>query len=397
MNLKHLFRLLSSIMPALFLTNCAESGTAEPDDREPAAYLVLSVASVEKSDESKSRANDMPPGSYSFEDPATDYEKIQTMRFIIVDADGNIEHNAYLRQQPNFTTGEQTFKVKPSQTKTIYLIGNEASIPYETMKPFITLRKGDRFPDDTYSDIILSRTDGQPLFSNTEVIPMTEVHKVSVGGIQYDGTAPKPYRTALFVTRASIKITFKLNVKDTYTGFDPDILSDIIFNQVADKEYLFPNNTVYDPAKATVYEAGDNSATIDKRIITEYDVPADAKNAAYTFNWIKSGDKSQRTFTAGPVYLPETKYTISGITNPYTITLPVNGTELTATLPNLPALPRNTHVVVNINLNGNSIDCTVDVVPYAGIDLNPDFGFDNPWIRPPYIDDERPPWADLEE
>ncbi len=397
MNLKHLFRLLSSIMPALFLTNCAESGTAEHDDREPAAYLVLSVVSVEKSDQSNSRADDTPPGTYGFEEPATDYEKIQTMRFIIVDADGNIEHNAYMRQQPNYTTGKQMFKVKPSQTKTIYLIGNEASIPYETMKPFLALRKGDHFPENTYSDITLSRTDGQPLFTDTEVIPMTEVHKVSVGGIQYDGTTPRPYRTALFVTRASIKITFKINVDDAYTGFDPDILSDIIFNQVADREYLFPNNTVYDPAKATVYETVDNPAVVDKRIITEYDVPADARNAAYTFNWIKSDDKSRRTFSAGPVYLPETKYAIPGTTSPYSITLPVNGTELTATLPNLPALPRNTHAVININLNGSSLSCTVDVIPYAGIDLNPDFGFDEPWIRPPYIDDERPPWADLDE
>ena len=43
-------------------------------------------------------------------------------------------------------------------------------------------------------------------------------------------------------------------------------------------------------------------------------------------------------------------------------------------LPNLPHLPRNTHVVVNVTINEQDIDCVVDVRPYTEIELEPDFG-----------------------
>lgn len=58
----------------------------------------------------------------------------------------------------------------------------------------------------------------------------------------------------------------------------------------------------------------------------------------------------------------------------YLLTLGVNGTELKSYLPNLPQLPRNTHVVVNITINEHAMDCIVDVRPYTGITLEPDFG-----------------------
>ena len=60
--------------------------------------------------------------------------------------------------------------------------------------------------------------------------------------------------------------------------------------------------------------------------------------------------------------------------NPYLLTLGVNGTELKSYLPNLPQLPRNTHVVVNITINEHAMDCIVDVRPYTEITLEPDFG-----------------------
>ncbi len=59
--------------------------------------------------------------------------------------------------------------------------------------------------------------------------------------------------------------------------------------------------------------------------------------------------------------------------NPYLLTLGVNGTELKSYLPNLPQLPRNTHVVVNITINEHAMDCIVDVRPYTEITLEPEF------------------------
>lgn len=45
-------------------------------------------------------------------------------------------------------------------------------------------------------------------------------------------------------------------------------------------------------------------------------------------------------------------------------------------LPNLPSLPRNTHVIINFELSGSTLNATVDVLPYTGVYLNPDFGID---------------------
>lgn len=399
MNLKHPFRLLSSIIPALALLSCGESDAPdpEPDRTDNAAYLALSVVTAELPDDF-SRAGytfDDPDNNY-FEDPTVQNELIKTMRFIIVDGEGKVEHNVSIGQNPAVSTRPKLFKVKPNDTKTVYLIGNEASIPQDVLSQFSELMPGQQFPD-TYGSVTLSRQEGQPLYADDQVIPMTEFHSVEIGDPQYDGDIPVPYESTLFVTRTAIKVTFTMNVSKDYPKFSPDLISTVSINQIADMEYLFPNNTSYDPAKTPVNG--------DPRVITTFNTPAAAQTAPYTFTWEKNGETTQRTFTIGTVYLPETLFGTLADPKQYTITLPVNGVDLNAALPNLPyintpqwqALPRNTHVKVNINLNGSSLSCTVDVIPYAGIDLNPDFGFDEPWIRPPYIDDERPPWADLDE
>ena len=86
------------------------------------------------------------------------------------------------------------------------------------------------------------------------------------------------------------------------------------------------------------------------------------------------GDENTKT-NEQPIYLLEGKHSDdNNKENPYLLTLGVNGTELKSYLPNLPQLPRNTHVVVNITINEHAMDCIVDVRPYTGITLEPDFG-----------------------
>ena len=78
-------------------------------------------------------------------------------------------------------------------------------------------------------------------------------------------------------------------------------------------------------------------------------------------------------------------------TEPYSLTMTISGKDKDSEgndifvdthtfgpveLPNLPFLPRNTHVVINIHLTGTDIECTVKLVPYTGIWLDPDFGID---------------------
>lgn len=378
MNLKHPFRLLSSIVPALALLSCGESDVPapEPDRHDNAAYMALSVVTAELPDDF-SRAGytfDDPDNNY-FEDPTAQNEMIQTMRFIIVDGNGNVEHNVTMSQNAAVSTRPKLFKVKPNDTKTVYLIGNEASIPDDVLSQFSGLKPGQTFPA-AYSSVTLSRKDGEPLYAVGQTIPMTEFHSVKIGDPQYNGDIPVPYESTLFVTRTAIKVTFTMTVSDDYLQFSPDLISTVDLNQIADIEYMFPNNTDYDPAKTPVNG--------DPRVITTFNTPAAAQTAPYTFTWKKTGEKTQRKFTTGTVYLPETLFGTLADMKQYTITLPVNGVDLTATLPNLPyinvpkwqSLPRNTHVKVNINLNGRGMTCKVTVLPYTGVYLNPDFGID---------------------
>ncbi|MCM1093535.1 MAG: hypothetical protein NC421_06225 [Lachnospiraceae bacterium] len=356
-------RIVNLLLFCSFLTaftGCGDSGSpqAVEEPRDPMAYLSLSITAVDAAPGVGSRADD-----YGFEPPEYDNEKISTMRFIIVDKDGKVEHNISISQNPDIMTAKRLFKVKPNETKQVYLFANEASIPEDVINVFRNLEKGNPFPVDTYGSYTLSRTSDEPLFTADQLIPMTEVHEVEIGAPKYDANGdPDPYKATLFVTRAAVKLSFSLNVTDSYIKFDPSALSTVTFNEVGDVEYLFPCNTTYEPPKAP--DATD-------RIITAYSVPANAATHSWSLSWSPVGD-SNRSFSAGPVYMPETKYRNGA--EPYTITLPVNGVVLSAPLPNLPSLPRNTHVRVNINLYGASMTCEVTVVPYTGIYLDPDFG-----------------------
>ena len=61
---------------------------------------------------------------------------------------------------------------------------------------------------------------------------------------------------------------------------------------------------------------------------------------------------------------------------PYTVTLNIGDASLSTTLENLPTLPRNTHVIVNMTLSQSELTAVVELVPYIGVELKPSFGFD---------------------
>ena len=77
-------------------------------------------------------------------------------------------------------------------------------------------------------------------------------------------------------------------------------------------------------------------------------------------------------------YLPESKSPKAEATDgeqEYTLTIKINGRDepFVCKLPNLKALFRNTHVVVDITMY-NSNEIIVDVIPYSEVNLEPEFG-----------------------
>lgn len=161
-------------------------------------------------------------------------------------------------------------------------------------------------------------------------------------------------------------------------------------NAIGDREYLLPNNAVYDPVKSNPLEPSGSSETIViAKNITSFDVPDGAINKDLVFpvgfEFTKSSSESE-TFGQN-IYYPETiissdnKYRIRIVTtsnygeNSTTETEDNVLTSQWVELDNLPLLPRNTHVVVNITLKTEIVDGEVDLVPYIGIVLTPGFGF----------------------
>ncbi len=345
-------------MMSVALAGCGDGAPSNGvEEHAPMAYMSLSVSTVE------SVAGGRVDG-YTFEAAESSNEMIHTMRFVIVDGDGNVEHNVSISQIPDFKTSPKRFRVKPHETKAVYLFGNETSIPEEIMTVFKNLKQGEAFPVALYETAELGDESGNPLFPNDRLIPMTEVHSVEIGAPVYNGPEPVPYQAELFVTRATAKLSFNLTVSESYLGFNPSMISTITFNKVGNKEYLFPKNTQYLPPK--------NPSSFDARTVTSFSVPVDAVNEPYVVTWIKGGD--DRSYLSGPIYIPETDNGFS--INSYSIVLPVGGIDLEATLPNLPSLPRNTHAKVDITLSGGRLSVEVAVVPYTGVYLNPEFGID---------------------
>lgn len=380
-------RYLIFVLALLPVLSGCSGNEPEPSEPVPApgiladTYLKLSIATAEAP---------TPASSYSradnpeYEAPVIDNEKIKTMRFIIVDGSGHVEHNVLINQtnKPDVLAETPSYRVSPNDTKKIYLIGNEASLPESVIKPFQNLSALDVFPSG-WDDVTLSLPalagEGAiqaPLYSVNQPIPMTEFHEVEIGAPKIDTDGNNvPYEVPLFVTRTAVKFTFNLTIKvdDATAALVKEInVGNLIIDRIADKEYLFPKATTYEPAKAHDHR---------NRTVTAYTVPSDLNNISFPVSWTQGDDIFH--YTSGPVYLPETKYTPEGATTdtPYTISLPINDAVLTAPLPNVPAsysLPRNTHVIVDITVEGPMIICEVRLVPYTGIYLNPDFGIERP-------------------
>lgn len=364
-------KIAAMILSACIFAGCGESGVVPGTQGDGMVSMVLSVATVDSREPARSRADE----TY-FEELTSHYERINTLRLIIVRPDGRVEHNRLIRtamaDQGVDYHNNMVFKVLGGEKKDIWLIANEASVPGYDFGRFVT-----GAPLDVAAlEAITLKTSaaGAPLFDNSDAaadrhyLPMAE-HFAGV-----DVKLPSPatdgptyqYET-LFITRSTVKFT--LSAKVDPPSYSNITLKKIVFNNIGDTQYLFPKNTEYSPSKFPLSGAN--------RLITAYDVPEGAATAPLSFdvNWnfppLSSAGK-----TASPaLYFPETK-----IDGKYTatVTVEVDGTdfEYTAQLPNLPSLPRNTHVRIDMVFTGHSVQCQVDLAQYIGVILKPDFGFE---------------------
>lgn len=385
-----------SIIACVMFAACADR--AEMTDNTghlPAGSLInLSFAVVvpDAVDGERSRAVvTIPDDNNYFEREANKYEKLHTLRVIILRPSANgtkvVEHNRLVTFSDDgaILSDVLDFPVRGGETKTVYLIANEAAVDYD----FSGISKGSVYSSGTFENLTVSPKgdNGVLLYNNSEniagktYIPMGEVYDFYVPNPKEDND--KFSAGTLFVTRAAVKFSFSITARD---GEDL-CLKSILFNGLADREYFLPHNTVYNPAKGNPGTQKPGTETTG-RFITSYSIPSDVNHHPFTFSFDKPIPLSAEPKELLPVfYFCESKLHAapssdgSSAKSPYSIGITLTEADgknelllESVPLPNLPILPRNTHVKVNISLTKANANCVVDIRPYSEVILEPDFG-----------------------
>ena len=397
MNCRRFAYILLTIVGFFGMASCAD--TKEPPVVPPDEILVnlsFSVVAPPSADSPRSRANVVisPDKDNYFEREASRYERINTLRIIIVRPDGTVEHNKLFNFSDDGVVycDDMTFKVTGGEKKKIYILGNEACVPFD----FSSI-EGTYVPGTIENITISAGPDSNVLFDNSEdssvshYLPMCEVHEVYVS---VPRTIEEFNQTvgSLFITRAAVKFSFNFSA-DNGEGF---YVRDVTINSLAAKEYYLPNSTVYNPVKTApsiLNWTGAAEPKIESRFIVDYKVPENVAHTPQTFTiegGLAFGTTDNPATLVPALYFCESAYNPTS-TEPYSLTMTISGKDKDSEgnaifvdthtfgpveLPNLPFLPRNTHVVINIHLTGTDIECTVKLVPYTGIWLDPDFGID---------------------
>lgn len=370
---------------------------APADDSEMVNFVINVYAG--DPDAPGSRAGILPGDDY-FEGPQTEYERMRTLRVIIVRPDGTVEHNEYLyRSIPSSGISQYNnirLKVEGGEKKLVYVFANEASMfVYGKNNPAIDFNSftiGSKLSPEVFDALKLNCEAGQPLYDNTGgnkmFLPMSEQFEIDIKAPKADGT-DVDQSANLFITRAAVKFGFFVTPADK--PFESYTIEEFEIQSLGNVEYLLPNNANYVPAKYPVYHAD--------RYITTYDVPEGAENKPYVFKpniTITPSTPTDQPIAYTPaLYFPETKLAAD---KKFYIRMRLTGDKEYSgevPLPNLPSLPRNTYVKINVTVGLSDVKFTVDIMPYAAVPLNPTFGFDELLPRPPQEGGERPPWVEI--
>ncbi|WP_373145259.1 hypothetical protein [Bacteroides thetaiotaomicron] len=328
-----------------------------------------------------------------------DNEKMHSVRVIVLHSDGTVEHNKFYSLDG---AKEQRFillKVTPDEKKKIYLFANEESMSEV---------EGVAGINSTLSAFFDSYGEGTPGFEETVnslyFAPDYSAGKPILMSSMYEIDFPEKgvVEETFYVVRVATK--FMVNFMN-WRGEEVIVENFTIANH-ADKnflmahvndseqnEQLFNGKTWIDWLK----EVSDASSEDDDYATTEaagwlkdYELPEQAdKEKTYTHETVTVGlptvdidnPNNSKPGVAKNIpvfYLPESKSPKAGATDgeqEYTLTIKINGRDepFVCKLPNLKALFRNTHVVVDITMY-NSNEIIVDVIPYNEVKLEPEFG-----------------------
>ena len=376
--LRHIVWMTILVSWALLSASCRGGEVSYTDEVQPdddTAILVLRTGLLDQT-RASDRVND------AVDNPV---EYMYTLRIVILHGNGTVEHNMYI----DFGEIPQTecyriFKVTRNETKKIYLIANEENASTDLHEQLETLTTG----NTTFASIVDNFV-FIPDYKNP--IPMSSVYDVPV-------KAENLVEREFYLVRAATKFAFRFtNKRKSKVSIDAIHISDIagatyliphkrepLFMSFDDESLYWINwlKKVADESQ----QSPDDVELADKRgWIQAYDIPSETSHQEVTVNGpleVPSMTGDQPGKAVFPVfYLPESKKLKAGSATygeqEYTLKLDMseNGKELsfTKTFPNLKALFRNTHVLVDITFTEKD-EVKVQVVPYAEVILEPEFG-----------------------
>lgn len=376
--LRHIVWMTILVSWALLSASCRGgevSYTDEIQSDDDTVILVLRTGLLDQT-RASDRVNDAVDNSVEY---------MYTLRIVILHENGTVEHNMYI----DFGEIPQTecyriFKVTRNETKKIYLIANEENVSTDLHEQLETLTTG----NTTFASIVDNFV-FIPDYKNP--IPMSSVYDVPV-------KAENLVEREFYLVRAATKFAFRFtNKRKSKVSIDAIHISDIagatyliphkrepLFMSFDDESLYWINwlKKVADESQ----QSPDDVELADKRgWIQAYDIPSETSHQEVTVNGpleVPSMTGDQPGKAVFPVfYLPESKKLKAGSATygeqEYTLKLDMseNGKELsfTKTFPNLKALFRNTHVLVDITFTEKD-EVKVQVVPYAEVILEPEFG-----------------------
>ena len=376
--LRHIVWMTILVSWALLSASCRGGEVSYADEiqsDDDTAILVLRTGLLDQT-RASDRVNDAVDNSVEY---------MYTLRIVILHENGTVEHNMYI----DFGEIPQTecyriFKVTRNETKKIYLIANEENASIDLHEQLETLTTG----NTTFASIVDNFV-FIPDYKNP--IPMSSVYDVPV-------KAENLVEREFYLVRAATKFAFRFtNKRKSKVSIDAIHISDIagatyliphkrepLFMSFDDESLYWINwlKKVADESQ----QSPDDVELADKRgWIQAYDIPSETSHQEVTVNGpleVPSMTGDQPGKAVFPVfYLPESKKLKAGSATygeqEYTLKLDMseNGKELsfTKTFPNLKALFRNTHVLVDITFTEKD-EVKVQVVPYAEVILEPEFG-----------------------
>ncbi len=358
-----LLPLAAGIVVMLAAQGCTSHSRADEPDGGGTAMLSLRIELSNARSASSRTGEEYEPDKL----PANDTEKMHTVRVIIADGNGYVEHNSLwdLTQSPDIHAVGQDFPVSAPDTKTIILVANEASatlrdasgatIAAEACFTALNASVGTHVDMEALNALTMMRTDN---FAPDSPLAMSAIHNYK---IRRDS---ERYEATLTIHRAATKYTYRITNKDPLNSH---VISRIGINNVAERQYFFPR-------------AGFTDAT--QMMWHSYETPDQSGGEIYFTPEVTVAPG--QTVEIGPFYLPEGHNTT--IDRPYATLMEFDGLNqgwrtIEWSIPQTPSdkepmtdLPRNTHVIINATLNYTNYELDFTVCPWQeeAIDI-PDF------------------------